>query len=209
MIRSSARWALWRGAALILALWPFAAWAAARYLLVQTPIARADAIVVLSGSAAYGERTQKAAALYREGYAPRIILTDDHQQGGWSNTEGRNPFFVERARRELERAGVPPEKIESLPQMVVSTHDESRLLRDYARSRGLNSLLVVTSAYHSRRAMWTMRRVFEGDDVRLGFAAVAPGGQTPPASTWWLHSRGWQAVAGEYVKLAYYWLLYS
>jgi len=206
--RWRARRGRWRGVALILALWPLAAWAAARHLIVQTPVARADAIVVLSGSAAYLERTRKAAEMYREGYAPLIILTDDHQQGGWSNAEGRNPYFVERARRELERAGVPLEKIESLPQIVASTHDESRLLRDYAEARGLTSLLVVTSAYHSRRALWTMRRVFEGNNVRLDLTAVAPGGQTPPASTWWFSPRGWQAVAGEYVKLAYYRLRY-
>lgn len=207
--RWEARRALWwRGAALILALWPFVAWAAAHHLVVETPMARADAIVVLSGSAAYVERTQKAAALYREGYAPLIILTDDHQQGGWSNAEGRNLYFVERARRELEHAGVPLEKIETLPQMVTSTYDESRLLRDYARSRGLTSLLVVTSAYHSRRVLWTMRLMFGGDDVRLGLAVAPGGGGMPPASTWWLSSRGWQEVAGEYFKLAYYRLRY-
>lgn len=204
---SARRGLWWRGVVLVLVLWPLAAWAAARCLIVETPLARADAMVILSGSSAYVERTQKAAELYRQGYAPLIILTDDQQQGSWSNADWRNPFFVERARRELERAGVPPERIEALPQRVASTHDESRLLRDYAQARKLTSLLIVTSAYHSRRALWTMRRAFTGSNVRLALAAS--GEDTLPASTWWLQPRGWQAVVGEYGKLVYYWLRYS
>lgn len=208
--RPHARWNWWRGAVLILALWPFVAWAAARFLIVATPVARADAIVVLSGSAAYVERTQKAAELYHEGYAPLIVLTDDHQQGGWSTSEQRNPFFVERARHELKRAGVPPEKIHTLPQTVSSTHNESVLLRDYAEAHQLNSLLVVTSAYHSRRALWILRRVFDESGVEISLIPASAGDeQTFAPATWWLHWEGWAAVAGEYLKIIYYQFKYS
>src|SRR5918911_438967 len=78
--------------------WPFAAWAAAAALVVRAGVGRADALVVLSGSAAYAERARRAAELYREGRAPRVLLTDDGQRGPWSEARQENTFFVETAR---------------------------------------------------------------------------------------------------------------
>ena len=57
----------WRVAVAALLLWPFVAWGAARVLVVRAEVERADALVVLSGSAAYRERADEAARLYREG----------------------------------------------------------------------------------------------------------------------------------------------
>ena len=95
-----------------------------------------------------------------------------------------------------------------MPEIVSSTHEEAVRLRAYAEARGYRSLLVVTSAYQSRRALWTFRRVFEGGPVRVGVEPVGPGRQTPRAYLWWLHPLGWRLVPGEYVKLAYYRLHY-
>lgn len=191
-----------------LAVWSLAAWGAARALVVADELPRADRIVVLAGSSTYRERTRLAAALFREGRAPAVTLTDDGLRGGWSNELQRNPYFVERAAAELKLAGVPDEGVETLPRAVASTHDEALVLREHAEARGLRSLLVVTSAYHSRRALWTFRKVFEGSGVQVGLAVVPPGDETPGPSTWWLHARGWRVVAGEYVKLIYYRLRY-
>src|SRR5688572_30927688 len=70
---------------LLILVWVIAAAFAPRLLVVSEPLASADAIVVLSGSSAYVERTHKAAQLYREGRAPLVLLTDDHTRGGWSD----------------------------------------------------------------------------------------------------------------------------
>ena len=64
--------------------------------------------------------------------------------------------------------------------------------------------LIVTSAYHSRRALWSMRRASEGSGIELGIDGPPPGWQTPSPMFWWLRKRGWHVVAGEYPKLAYY-----
>jgi uncharacterized SAM-binding protein YcdF (DUF218 family) len=187
-----------------LLLWQLLAWSAARALIVRADLQRADALAVLAGSSAYVERTRFAAQLYREGRAPVVLLTNDDERGGWSSAEQRNPFFVERALAELIGAGVPRERIVVLPQPVASTYDEAGALREYATANHLRALLVVTSAYHSRRALWTLRRVFAGGDVEIGLVPVAPGAQTPAPALWWLDKRGWQFVAGEYAKLVYY-----
>ncbi|HEV2915231.1 MAG TPA: YdcF family protein [Pyrinomonadaceae bacterium] len=195
-------------AALAVVVWSLLAWAAAHALVVRAELTHADALVVLSGSGVYLERAGSAAQLWKEGRADKIILTNDSQHGGWSEAKQRNPSFVERASEELERAGVAADKIEVLPEAVTSTHDEALLLRRYATTHGLRSILVVTSAYHSRRALWTLRRVFQGSGIEVGLTAVAPGQQSPPPATWWWHALGWRTVALEYIKLGYYWLSY-
>ena len=196
-------------AGLILAvLWPFVAWVAAAALVERASLPRADALVVMSGSAAYVERARRAAELYHEGRAPRVILTDDNVRGPWSEARGTNPLFVERAREELLRAGIPAESVEVLPGVVVNTYEEAVAARAYAERTKLHSLLFVTSAYHTRRALWTLRRAFRGSGVEVGVEPVEPGAQTPTPATWWLSRRGWRAVALEYPKLVYYYWEY-
>jgi uncharacterized SAM-binding protein YcdF (DUF218 family) len=185
-------------------IWVFVAWGAARLLLVNTPLHQADAIVVMSGSAVYKERTRRAAEYYQQGLAPRIILTNDNVRGEWSTAEQRNPFFYERARNNLLHLHVPAEHVEVIPQPVTSTYDEAQALRAYAVAHGLRSLLVVTSAYHSRRALWTLNRVFAGTGIEISLQSVEAGEQTPRPLTWWLHFSGWRMVVGEYVKNVYY-----
>lgn len=205
--RVSRRRALLLTAALLLA-WPPLAWAAARWLVVDSRPERAAALVVLGGSSTYEERTDLAARLFKEGFAPVVLLTDDGRRGGWSQAEQRNPFFVERAASALETAGVPAANVETLKPRTSSTFEEARLLRDYVKARGLDSLLVVTSGYHSRRARWTFERVFRDTGVRVNVVAVEPGRQTPAPALWWLSPRGWRVVALEYLKLAFYRLRY-
>lgn len=193
-------------AVFLVTLWSFVAWGAARLLIVNTAPFPADAIVVLSGSSVINERVQYAAKLYREGRSRKIVLTNDNVQGGWSKTEQRNPYFYERARTELLRLGVPRESIEIVAPAVSGTHDEAISLRRHSETNGLRSILVVTSAYHSRRALWTFRRVFKGCQTQVGLEPVGTGIQTPPPATWWLHLRGWLIVPTEYLKIVYYWL---
>jgi uncharacterized SAM-binding protein YcdF (DUF218 family) len=190
--------------ALLFGIWVLVAWLAARFLVVNTPLQQTDAIVVLSGSAVYNERTQRAAEYYQQGLANRILLTDDKLRGEWSSAEQRNPFFYERARNNLLFLGVPADRIEVIPQPVTNTYDEAEALREYAVAHGLRSLLVVTSAYHSRRALWTLERVFAGTGIEISLQSIESGEQTPPPLTWWLHLRGWRMVVGEYVKNVYY-----
>lgn len=204
--RRAFRWALFLTVGFL--LWFLIAWVAARALVTSAELERADALVIFSGSSAYRERTRRAAELFRAGRAPVIILTNDNQQSGWSRREQRNPLFVERARDELLRAGVPAESILILPETVTSTYEEAVLVRDYARSHDLHSILFVTSAYHSRRALWTARQVFAESGIQLGLDAPPPGEETPRPLTWWLHRSGWQMVAEEYPKLIYYRLWY-
>jgi len=178
----------------------------AERLIVERPLARADAILVLAGASALVERTEEAAVMYRKGLAPKVVLTDDGIRAGWSSKEQTNPPFVELARRQLVAHSVPSAAIEILTRQVSGTIVEARLMSETAAERRWDALLIVTSPYHTRRALRTFDAVFAkvGLTTRIGIVAPPPGQQSPPASYWWLTATGWQYVAGEYVKSLYY-----
>ena len=189
---------------LLLGLLWFISWVGARALIVRAPLDRADAIVVLSGSSALAERTQHAARLYSQNRAPKILLTTDNHQGGWSSAEQRNPYFHEIAVKELTRLGVHSQNIEVVRPPVTSTWDEAQLISEYSKTHNLHSILIVTSSYHSRRALRTFRTLLEDTNTEVGIDPVETGIQTPSPATWWMYPRGWQLVFVEYLKLIYY-----
>jgi uncharacterized SAM-binding protein YcdF (DUF218 family) len=177
-------------------------------LIVSKPLEQADVILVLGGSSVYIERTQKAAELYKKGVAPKIVLTDDGGRAGWSRLEQRNPPYVELAQKELIRQGVPLENIEVLKPQVSGTIYEAHLLQKKTEETNWKRVLMVTSAYHTSRALWTFEKVFDENKTEIGIEFSPVGQQTPTPSVWWLTPFGWKVVAGEYVKLVYYWLRY-
>jgi uncharacterized SAM-binding protein YcdF (DUF218 family) len=198
---------LWRRRALtavivIMIVWPALAWAGARWLIVKSELSSADAIVVLSGSATYVERANYAAKLYGEGRAPIVIVTDDGLLSGWSQTEERNPSFYELASRELQSHGVPRSQIVIVSDIGAGTYQECARIADYARRHQMNRLILVTSAYHTRRALWAIRHA--GPNAQVGIDSPPPGWQTPTPAAWWLSRWGWRVVAAEYVKMVYY-----
>ena len=182
----------------------------ANRLAVEQPLPEADAILVLSGSATYIERTQKAAELYQQGIAPRILLTSDGTRAGWSRSEERNPSFVELARASLIERGVDPNAIEILSETATGTIYEARILRKKLDETGWQKVLIVTSAYHTRRALWTFEKVLAESEKKteIGIVSAPFGQQTPSPNSWWLSPFGWSLVAGEYVKSFYYWVYY-
>jgi uncharacterized SAM-binding protein YcdF (DUF218 family) len=194
----------------VLLIWICVAPFLAEYLIVEKPLAKADAILILGGSSVYVERTQKAAVLYKQGVSSKILLTDDGENAGWSQREQRNPSFVDLARNELMSQGVPADAIDLVEPKESGTIYEAAATREIVQANHLKSILIVTSAYHTRRALWTFEKDFADNSVEatIGIEPAMPGQQTPMPNTWWLAPLGWRSVAGEYVKIFYYWLSY-
>lgn len=194
----------------IFAVWVATAPLLADALVTEKPIDKADAIVILSGAADYAQRAQGGAIAFRQGVAPRVLLTNDGERGGWDDTEKGNPYFIERIAAELIRQGVHAAAIEKLPGHVSGTGDEADLIVQTAAGRGYRNLLIVTSDFHSKRALWTFERSVakNGANLAVGLARAPSGARYPNRSDWWLSLRGWRSVAAEYVKFGYYWLFY-
>lgn len=194
--------------AVMLAFSMLAAPLAARLLMVEREPLRGDAIIVLSGSPVYAERLRHAVTVFQQGRAPTIVLTDDGLAGGWSRAKQRNRRSIERGHDLLLDAGVPGDRVARLPGRVRSTYDEALAFQTYARSQRIRSLVIVTSPYHARRALWTFDRVLAADGIAVGIDPVSPGDQSPRPGFWWLSGLGWQSVAAEYPKWVYYLIAY-
>ena len=148
------------------------------YMRLVHPPEPADAILVLGSFDP--KAAVHAAALWRDGFAPIVIMSGGiaHRGGlldtGWDRTEAR--VFADMALTE----GVPAEAI-LLEEAAQNTGDNFRFGRAVAEKAGLSvhRLLVVAKPYMTRRGFATGRQVWpeatlvmqcEGIDVESYFA---------------------------------------
>lgn len=185
--------------AVVLSARPFA-----RFLIVHSEPLAADAIIVLAGSPVYSERIEHAIGLFKLGRARAVVLTNDGVRGGWSRRHQRNLPPIERGREAFLDAGIDESRLILLKDRVRSTYDEANAFRGIAKAHAIRSVVIVTSPYHSKRALWIFRRVLASEGVHVGVDPVPPGKLSPAPETWWTTRRGWHSVPLEYVKLAYY-----
>ena len=191
-----------------LVLWTIST-AGATWLVVNEPMPHADALLVLAGAQVYAERLQHAAELFRAGKGARILLTNDGQRGRWSRALQKNPTSVETAITALERAGVPLDRIDVLSGIVHGTSDEAAAVKRYAGGHVIRTLVAVTSPYHSRRTVWTLRQLLREEGITIGSDPVPATRTTPKPATWWASRGGWRTVGTEFIKLPYYWARYG
>jgi uncharacterized SAM-binding protein YcdF (DUF218 family)/glycosyltransferase involved in cell wall biosynthesis len=174
-------------------------WWAAAPLRLAAPPQHSDAIVVFaggvgeSGRAGGGlqERLKTAIDLYRGGFAPTLILSSG--------------FVYSFKEAEIMRAlaiaeGVPADRI-AVEDRATNTFEYVRFTDAILKSRGVRSILLVSSPYHMRRASLVWRKV--APEV-----TVVP---TPPAQAqFYEHTRGasLEQVRGllqEYAAIVVYW----
>lgn len=129
-----------------------AAWQlAGGFLVMEDQPRKTDLIVVLGGDF-WGPRVDKAAQLGVEGFAPKVLI-DGPPYGAPPRPESE--LAIER----LVERGFRKELFESFPIKPGSTPDECVQLCRELRRRGVREILLVTDAYHSRRAYVTFRGI--------------------------------------------------
>jgi uncharacterized SAM-binding protein YcdF (DUF218 family) len=107
----------------------------------------------------------------------------------------------------LHRAGVSAPEIPDSALIVIdnpppeSTIDEAHRAADLMQSRGLHSALLVTEAFHSRRATLMFKAAF--DQKGLSVRPV-PVPDSFDLAHWWAHPLAARRVVEEYAKLLYY-----
>jgi len=133
------------------------------WLVVEDPLAKADAIFVLGGTSY--ERPLEALDLYKAGWAPTIVLVQEIADWGerWLIDQGiRVTSELEIQVDLLQRMGAPRDAITWVTPMG-STAEEADALLALMNERGWSSVIVVTSRQHTRRAGLSMRRVLGAD----------------------------------------------
>jgi uncharacterized SAM-binding protein YcdF (DUF218 family) len=146
-------------------------------LAISAPISAPDAVVVL-GSHEW-ERLPVAARVARANPQAVVLLTTPV-----AVTE-KNCYMCQGRVQWLQHAGVRPAQIVMLQHRVRNTHDEAAATFSYAATRGIGSVLVVTSPYHARRALATFRAAFSSAPVRIGVETALHESGARPAR-WWM-----------------------
>ena len=103
----------------------------------------------------------------------------------------------------LSLLGVAEGRVQFLTLTGPGTHGEAVAARDYARHGGLRRLLIVTSPYHTRRALAVFRKVFEGTEVEIGVEPALTHSVARP-ERWWLGGYDRSYVAYEWAAVVYY-----
>lgn len=168
-------------AAIALALFVAAILLLGRWLFVEDPLEKAQAIAVLSGHMPL--RAIEAAKLYRQGYAPAVWLTHSSEPGKTLGAMGI-PFAGEDFydRRILEHEGVPPEAIRVLDPPILNTADEIATISGALQQAKGSRVILVTSKVHTRRTRVLWRRLVGS----RGRAIVHPASDDPfEPARWW------------------------
>ena len=171
----------------------------AAWLRVDEPIRPADVMMILSGQSLV--RVRKAADLFQQRYAPRILVSGGDHAEYFELLTGERAYDAELSARVLVRLGVPRSALVLINGMK-STHDEAAALGTYVAAHDIRSVLVVTSHLHSRRARWMFRRALAGTGINL--SVIEAEQQDVSVHDWWRHPDASLGVLNEYLKFGYY-----
>ncbi len=156
------------GAALLCALLFFLF--VGRWLVLEDPLEKAQAIVVLSGRMPL--RAMEAAKLYREGYAPKVWLTHSAEPGASLKAMGVS-FIGEDVYnvQVLMHEGVPADAIHLLEPPIINTADELAAVSTALAEEKGGTAIIVTSKVHTRRVRILWNRLAAGRGRALVRAA--------------------------------------
>ena len=156
------------------------------FLCVDSGPVKADVIVVLGGGS--HERPERAAELFKEHAAPRIIIS------------GLGDYEINR--RLLIAAGVPANAIE-LETQSRTTRENAQFTVKLLREQKQRGVILVTSWYHSRRALACFRHY--APEIKF----YSRPSYFASARADWSHNRIGNRIRLEYLKLLGYWVRYG
>lgn len=173
-------------------------------LIVNDTPHPADIIFLLNSD--YSTRPFRASELYQQGLAPLVVIA--RSESTLAVKMGLIPNDTDISVGVMEKMGVPADKIVVLPFPggVTSTFDEATVLRRYIETTHIRKVILVTSAFLSRRAKWSFSRELAGLPVTLEVVAVPYA--TFDQTNWWKDETGLITLNNEYIKLFYYFFKY-
>jgi uncharacterized SAM-binding protein YcdF (DUF218 family) len=172
-----------------------------RWLVVEDPIEKAQAIVVLSGRMPL--RAMEAAKLYRQGYAARVWLTHSTEPG--ATLEAMQIAYVGEDSynlRVLMYEGVPADAIRILEPPIINTADEIAAVSAVLEEEKGRTVIIVTSKVHTRRVRILWHRLA----ARRGKAIIrAASDDAFEPGRWWRTSGDALDVVREFLGILNAW----
>lgn len=166
---------------------------APNWLVVDEQAHKTDIVVVLGGGG--GSRFRAGLALYDSGKVSQLLLVDRNKQD-WlhiqnalcpqCNTNGKDVIILEGS---------------------TNTYTDASIVAQYAHSHNINSMLVVTDPYHTRRAQLVFESQLKGSNISV--TVLSSGdyvGKLPPDSKWWRDNATAKLIWGEISRIVIFYL---
>jgi uncharacterized SAM-binding protein YcdF (DUF218 family) len=168
--------------------------AAAGWWLIRDNVQKSDAIVVLDGGMG-DARYLKGLELLRNGYGKTLFLDarTDVREYGHTPAEWAATYIK-------ETAGDLGDRVRVCPTSENGTRFEIKYVVKCLDSVGARSVLIVTSDYHTRRALSTAKKIAPG----YGWTVAAA--KYDPEFNWkWWRQREWaKTFVGEWERLIWW-----
>ena len=150
---------------------------------------KVDAIVAVSGGDT-AARTAQAIDLFQNGWADKLVFS-----GAALDKSG--PSNALAMKRQALAEGVPDSSI-LIEESSMNTKENAELSRQLFEENEIGSVILVTSAYHQRRAGLEFGRMAE-NTIRIVNHPVQSDNQWSP--WWWTTPRGWWLASSEFFKI--------
>ncbi len=165
------------------------------FLVMDAPL-HSDVILVLAGET--DRRPQRALELLAQGYGQRVVLDVP-----------ANAKIYEFTQIHLAQKYIQALHVEALPQAAsisicpingLSTKDESKDAEKCLASEGSKSVLIVTSDFHTRRALSIFRREVPGHD----YSVAAARDEAQFGAKWWTRRQWAKTLLDEWLRLVWW-----
>ena len=155
---------------------------------------KVDAIVAISGGDTQA-RTEQAISLYKNGWANTLVFS-----GAAADKSG--PSNAEAMKKQAVDEGVPASSI-LLDETSENTSQNATNTHELFTKHDIHSVILVTSAYHQRRAGLEFGKR-AGTDIRIVNHPIAQDNQW--SQWWWTTPSGWYLATSEFFKVMVFYL---
>ncbi|ETT72279.1 hypothetical protein C173_14610 [Paenibacillus sp. FSL R7-277] len=157
---------------------------AGRFLPVSETPKQADVIIILSGG---GGRVEQGVKLYKEGYAPQLLLSNAKEGAGPAGDMRETALSL----------GIPETALLS-EDAAESTYQNAQLTLPIMKQHGFKSAIVVSSDFHMRRVKFIFDHVYKKSGIELTYIGADSGYN---AKAWWSDRYSRETTFNEYIKM--------
>lgn len=174
----------------------------AKFYSISNGTKNADAIVVLSGG--HWTRLPFAIELFQQNYAPRLLMTETRKVFVQPplNKIYEDSLQVASKIINVLSPQVPVAQVPSLKGGATSTFDEAKDLLVYCQQNHYSHIILVSDAYHTRRALYAFLKIFQDSGIRV--EAMGAPNAIFNETNWWQSDSGISAYLLETIKYLVY-----
>lgn len=174
----------------------------AEFLIVESEVEQVEFCFILSGGAF--DRGNKGADLFHQGKVMSFVCTGGNRSPD-IKALGLDILESDLTKMQLVKMGVPDSAI-NLIKKGTSTLEEAEIILNFSLEHKLDTVLIVSSKYHTRR----VHQVFTNKFLDNGIVVLIQGAPSSMYDelNWWKSEYGLIALNNEYLKQIYYLLKY-